>query len=437
MNAIRKHLKDFLAVIALLTVALGVSYYILQNQRLRIPFIDEKPFVVNAEFQTGQAVTAGQGQTIRVAGVRVGDIGKITLKDGRAVIRMDLDQEFKDLIHTDATALLRPKTGLKDMFIDLEPGTKDAPLVKEGWTMPIASTAPDVNPDEILGALDSDTRDYLKLLVNGAGRGLEGRGGDLRELFERFEPTHRDLARVTTAVAERRKNLRRLVSNLRILNERLASDDDDLSGVIDSSAAVLRQFAAEEGNVSAAVRELPAALSETTDALGKVETFAEVLGPTAQKLRPAARALNTANRAVIPLANSATPKLRSSIRPFVRESRPLVREITPVATRLGSASGELTSSLASLNKFFNMLAYNPNGREPADKAGREAGYLFWLAWLQHVGLNLFSTSDAHGTFRPTTIAGPCSTLEQVAANEPETAALVGIATALREACPSG
>ena len=437
MTAIRKHLTDFLAVIALMAVATGVSYYILQNQRLRIPILEEKPYVLHAEFSTGQAVTAGQGQTVRVAGVRVGDIGKVTLRNGRAVIRMDLDQEFKDLVHTDATALLRPKTGLKDMFIDLDPGTKDAPVVEQGWTMPIKSTAPDVNPDEILGALDDDTRDYLRLLVNGAGRGLEGRSGDLRDLFVRFEPTHRDLARVTSAVATRRKNLRRLVNSLRVLNERLAKDDDDLAGLIDSSAAVLRQFAAEETNVSSAVRELPTALSATTDALGKVETFAAQLGPTAEKLRPAARALNTANRAVIPLAKSATPKLRDTIRPFVRESRPLVREVTPVATQLGAASADLTQVFFRLNRFFNMVAHNPNGREPADKAGREEGYLFWAAWLQHVGLNLFSTSDAHGSWRPTTIAAPCQTLENIVANEPELAVIAGLTAALREACPTG
>ena len=63
---------------------------------------------------------------------------------------MDLDPEYKDLVHTDATALLRPKTGLKDMFIELDPGTDKAPLAKAGWTLPVSNTLPDVNPDEIL-----------------------------------------------------------------------------------------------------------------------------------------------------------------------------------------------------------------------------------------------------------------------------------------------
>ena len=52
----------------------------------------------------------------------------------------------------------------------------------------MANTAPDVDPDEILSALDADTRDYLKLLISGAGKGLKGRGADLQETFARLGP---------------------------------------------------------------------------------------------------------------------------------------------------------------------------------------------------------------------------------------------------------
>ena len=202
VTAIKKNLGNFAAIIGLIVIAAGVSVYILNEQRMRFPFFEPKPFQLKAEFSTAQAVVAGQGQTVRVSGVRIGDIGGVELKDGRAVIKMDIDQEYKDLVHTNATALLRPKTGLKDMFIDLEPGGGEAPVAKQGFTIPIRATQPDVNPDEVLGVLDTDTREYLQLLVNGLGRGLEGRGGDLRDLFARFEPTHRDLARVNGAVAD-------------------------------------------------------------------------------------------------------------------------------------------------------------------------------------------------------------------------------------------
>jgi phospholipid/cholesterol/gamma-HCH transport system substrate-binding protein len=418
-RAVREHLLDFVAIIGLVAIAVGVSYVILQNQRLRIPYLEDKPHVLHAEFATGQAVTAGQGQTVRVSGVRIGDIGDVRLKNGRALIEMQIDKEYADFVHTNATALLRPKTGLKDMFIDLDPGTEEAPVAKAGWTLPIRSTAPDVNPDEVYSALDADTRDYLKLLVNGAGRGLEGRGGDLRDVLRRFEPTHRDLARVNTAVAERRRHLRRLIHSLRVLNDELARDPDQLAGLIGSSAQVLRAFASEEQNLSNTVRELPSALRQTTDTLGRVESFADVLGPAAERLRPAARKLRGANEAVIPFAREIAPVLRTDIRPFVREARPLIRELQPGATRLSAATGDLGTTFAKLNRLVNLLGHNPGGREGPEKADRHEGYLFWLAWVQHMGLNLFSSSDAHGVYRPVTLGTPCATIQQLVTEEPE------------------
>jgi len=419
MTAIRKHLKDFLAIVGLFVVAMGVSVYILDNQRMRFPFIEPKPFELKAEFQTAQAVIAGQGQTVRVSGVRIGDIGGVELQDGRAIVRMDIDEEYKDLVRTDATALLRPKTGLKDMFIQIEPGTKQAPAAKQGWTIPIGATSPDVNPDEVFSTLDSDTRDYLKLLISDLGRGLTGRSSDLRDLFRRFEPTHRDLARLNGAIATRRNNLRRLISSLNTLNGSLAANDDDIAGFVDSSATVLRAFASEEQNISATVRELPSTLRTTTAALVKVEDFANVLGPTTEKLRPAARALDPANRAIIPFAKEVTPLLVDDIRPFVREARPLTRDLRPAAVQTADAAPGLTRSFTKLNSFFNLLAYNQNGREGPENAARQEGYLFWLAWAQHMAIQLFSSADAHGTLRPVTLAAPCATVEQLIDDQPQ------------------
>jgi phospholipid/cholesterol/gamma-HCH transport system substrate-binding protein len=408
-DAIRKRAGDFTAIIVLMVIALGVGAYILSQERLRFPFLQSAPFKLKAELATAQAVVAGQGQTVRVAGVRIGDIGGVSLKNGRAIVTMDLDPEYKGLIHTDATALLRPKTGLKDMFLEINPGSNSAPAAKANWTMPIRNTLPDINPDEIFSALDVDTRDYLKLLVNGAGRGLQGRGNDLQDVFRRFEPTHRDLARVSQAVATRRTNLRRLINSLNLLNGELASRHTDVSQLIGTSATVFRAFASEDANISRAVADFPAALRQTTGTLGKVQTYANVLAPTAEHLRPAVRALNTANHAIIPFAKETAPILRTQIRPFVRDARPVVRDLRPAAQNLAAATPDLTKSFGVLNHLFNMLGYNPAGH---NNPGANPGYLYTLAWLAHQGANIFASNDANGSFRPVFLAGTCGTLAQ-------------------------
>jgi len=435
-RAIRKHLRDFAAIVALAALAAAVGGYVLAHQRLRFPW-EGAPFRIKAEFATAQAVTPGQGQTVRVSGVRVGDITKVDLKDGRAVVTMDLDPSYKGFVHTDASALLRPKTGLKDMFIELDPGTGRAPRAKAGWTVPVRNTAPDVNPDEIFAVLDDDTRDYLKLLIGGAGQGLAGRGGDLRDLFRRFEPTHKDLERVNGAVAQRHRNLRRLVHSLDELNTELAGKDDQLAALVDSSSKVFRTFAAEQQNLGRAVGDLPGTLRQTTDTLGKVDRFARVLRPTADDLRAPVKALDRANAQAKPLAEEATPIVREQIRPFVRDARPLVRSLKAPATDLAASTPDLTSTFTTLNHFLNLASYNEKGRQGPTVAGRDEGYLFWLAWLQHNGAALFSSSDANGPFRPVTLGGTCTVLRQLTGDNPPLNLLFQPALLDQKVCGNG
>ena len=87
-KAIQAHLKDFAAIIGMVALAVGIGGYILANQRLRFPLIEEKPFKVWVEVENARGVTPGQGQTVRVAGMRVGDVG-----DGGARGRQGADPD--------------------------------------------------------------------------------------------------------------------------------------------------------------------------------------------------------------------------------------------------------------------------------------------------------------------------------------------------------
>ena len=414
---LRRNLRALLLVITMFALGSGIAAYILANQRLRFPLVEEAPLKLNMELASAQAVAPGQGQTVRVSGVQIGAIGEVRLRDGHALVELQIEPEYEGLIRADATALLRPKTPLKDMFLEVDPG-RGKPL-DEGDTVPLRNTLPDVNPDEFLAMLDADTRDYLRLLINGTGKGLEGRGTDLREVFRLFEPTHRDLARVNGAVATRRGRLRRLVTSLDRLSGELAGKEDDLAELVDSAATVFRSYAAEDQNISRAVRELPKALRQTTDTLGKVERLAEVLGPASENLRPAARALGRSQVALRPFAREAEPLVRKRIRPLVRDARPLVRDLGPAASNLARSTPDLTRVFRVLNNFFNMAAFNPRGREGPEISGREEGFLFWIAWVSHQSANLFATADAHGPFRPSLVAGSCQTFRAIVDSQPE------------------
>ena len=94
----------------LVVAGLVSAYVIVQNQRLRIPLLEERPFELKAEFETAQAVVPGQGQTLRVAGVQVGDVDDVELEDGVAVVTFGVDRDFLPVYkrRDDAAAPDRP-----------------------------------------------------------------------------------------------------------------------------------------------------------------------------------------------------------------------------------------------------------------------------------------------------------------------------------------
>jgi phospholipid/cholesterol/gamma-HCH transport system substrate-binding protein len=416
-TAIRKHLRDFLAVVGVVVIGVAIGAYILSQQRLRFPLIEESPKRIAVELQNAQAVQPGQGQTVRVAGVEVGKIGDVEVEDGLAVVELEIEREHEELIREDATALLRPKTALKDMFLEVSPGTGDP--VPEGGRIRVANTLPDVDPDEIYSALDADTRPYLRLLVSGAGKGLRGRGSDLQEVLRRLEPLHRDLARVTRATGRRRQALRRLVHNYGELMQELGREPDELRRLVSASRSTFDALAAENDDIETAVARLPGSLRASESALRETERFARVLGPSLESLRQPIRRLPAANAQLTPFLEESEPAIRREIRPFVRAARPFTDDLRLAARDLTRAVPDLSTALGEVNRFVNMGAYNPGGAEPvggslAQQRARSEGFLYWLAWTAQNGVSLFSTANAQGPWRRVTICGvPVSVLQSL------------------------
>ena len=425
-TAIRKHSRDFIAIALLLVVGIAVSYYIVQEQRLRIPVLEERPFELKAEFETAQAVVPGQGQTLRVAGVQVGDVDKVELEDGKAIVTFGVDRDYLP-VYKDATMLLRPKSGLKDMFFEMDPGTRSAGEIEEGGMVTLENTAPDVNLDEILDALDGDTQAYLRILLTGAGQGLDGRGRDLGKVLGSLGPINRDFRKLNVEVAKRKENLRRLVTNFNRLTETVGNSERDLTRLLESSSVALGAIAEQDPNVQRAVSLLPGTLEETRKALTNVTTFAAELGPTFDQLRPFARNLPEVNASTRELANSVTEPIKDEIRPFVRSAREPIPNLEKAARRLSKATPGLTAVGKKINVLGNMAAFNPNGAEEPGVANRDEGYLYWAGWLGHNGNSVFSTGDAHGFLRRIYLTMGCDEAASLLGSSPFAPLVTGLA----------
>ena len=433
---IRNHWRDFVAILLLLVVALGVASYILSQQRFNLPAwvpgLGQDFYVVNAEFKTAKAVTPGQGQTVTIAGVNVGELAKVELVDGRAIVQLKLKNEYGERVRKDATLLLRPKTGLEDMVVEMSPGSGEK--APEGWTIPVQNTLPTVQLDEILASLDRDTRDFLRLLVAGAGGGLDGVGDNLSATFKRFEPGAQYARQMTAKLVERRGNIKRSIHNLRLLVEAVGEKDDELAQLIDSSNTVFQAFANQDANLRDALQQLPPTLDVTNTGLRKTERLANALGPALEDLRPTARALGPTLRQLRPFLTTSTPIIRDQLRPFARDALPTVKSLRGAANGLSKVTPDLRDTLGVLNYLFNEIAYNPPGEA-------EEGYLFWASWANHIGSLIFTTQDAHGPLRRGTILISCTTadvLNTIIASDPRLGTIAQLTNLPqeRDICPS-
>ena len=229
--------------------------------------------------------------------------------------------------------LLRPRTGLRDMVAELNPGTRAAGRLPDGQRIPMGRTLPDVNLDEILAGLDTDTRTYLQLLLADAATGLRGTERPLADTLRRFEPTARDLRRVNAALALRRRNLARAIHELLAARRRAGRQGRQLATFVNSSNAVLGSLARQDANLRATLRGLPGALADTRRALGRAQALGAALGPTLQALRPGARALGPSLRQTRPFLERTTPVIRDrSARSCARPNRRRARCSPPRAT---------------------------------------------------------------------------------------------------------
>ena len=110
---------------------------------------------------------------MRIAGVDVGEVTGVSSHLAQlatpAVVTMDINQNGLP-IHADATAEIRSRIFLEgNFYVDLSPGTPNAPILGSGATLPAANTSGPVQLDRVLSALNIDARANLQTLLQGLG----------------------------------------------------------------------------------------------------------------------------------------------------------------------------------------------------------------------------------------------------------------------------
>jgi virulence factor Mce-like protein len=293
---------------------------------------------------------------VRIAGVNIGKVTKVQAYKGGdgnlSLVTMEIDKQGLP-IHKDATLKIRPRIFLEgNEFVDLSPGTPSAPTIDDGDTIPSTQTAAPVQFDQVLSALQSDTRDDLKQLLEGYGTALtyEPTGAD----DQSQDP---DVKGKTAAQALNRSidYAPGALKNASIVNQAfLGLESHDLSGLVDNTAKVTKALADNEASLQGFVSNFNTTLGALASEQSNLRASIAQLGPTLEHADSALAHLNASfpntrafAKEILPGVKE-TPATIDAARPWIAQARKLVSE-----SELGGLTKELKPATVDLAKLVN------------------------------------------------------------------------------------
>jgi phospholipid/cholesterol/gamma-HCH transport system substrate-binding protein len=311
-----------------------------------IPFT--RGYQVKAVFQSANSLRPSS--PVRIAGVEVGKVKKVEAQQGtdNAVVTMEIKQSGLPL-HTDATAKIRPRIFLEgNFFVDLKPGTPGAPELHDGDTIKVTQTSTPVQLDQVLTALQSDTRQDLRDVLEGLGTALrskptaaEDRDADpsargetaaksWNDSYVDAGPAARAQSRVNEALlgSQPDADLARLIEGGAKTAAGLVRNERQLKDLVSNFNTTMAALASEDGNLRTSIRELPGTLANANAAFASLNAAFPPTRAFAREILPGVR---------------ETPATITASFPWIKQARSLVSkpELGGLARDLSPATRDL------------------------------------------------------------------------------------------------
>jgi len=192
------------------------------------------------------------GDSVRVAGVRVGTVEKVTLRDDTtAVVSFDTDDDV--VLSTGTRAAVRYLNLVGDRYLELLDGPGSTRALARGAQLPIDQTEPALDLDLLLAGLKPvirglDPRD-VNALTNALLQIFQGQGDTLQSLLSKTSSFSNTLADNNTA-------LESLVDNLDTVLATLDKDGERFSGALDKFQRLTTELADDRDTIGTAIDSL-------------------------------------------------------------------------------------------------------------------------------------------------------------------------------------
>lgn len=343
--------KNVVVMALLLVLAAAAGSWVLGNQRFTAPWADRFEFA--AEFEAVPGVAPGNGQEVRMHGVIVGQITDARVNDaGRAELVMSLDPGHP--VYENARLVLRPKSPLNEMYVEIDPGAPPAARVENGETLPVTNTERPIQVDEVLGHLDDRARAALTTLLSEADVALAGADRTLPAGLDETGEVAGDLRPVLAQLERRRGQLAALVTALSDLSDAVAGDDARLADLAEGLSSTLRTVSGKSGDLDATLAQLPVLASRLASSTQAVSRLTAQLDPTLRDVHAATDTLPEA----LDRIDSTVRRLGRTVevaRPTIADARPVVADLRPAIADLREALPVAAKSTARLDPATALL----------------------------------------------------------------------------------
>ncbi|MCU1679976.1 MAG: Mammalian cell entry related domain protein [Amycolatopsis sp.] len=356
---LKRNVSVLIALIALAGVAGGI---ILTNQRVNFPW--DNKFEFYATFAGSPGVSPDHGQEVRIAGVAVGEI-KTADVDNRGMARLELSIDPQYKVYDNATVVLRPKSPLNEMYVELNPGNaaKGHPLAADG-VLPVTASQRPIEIDEVLDHLDDNSREALTTLLQESDTALAAAPQNLPQGLTATDQVAQKLQPVLAALNTRRDGIQHLVTALQQISSSVGDDGGRLQSLADSLQTTLSVLGQKSSSLDSVLGQLPDLTTQLKAATDSVGTLSSQLDPALDNLKNASSTLpdalskltgtvdqlNTTLDEAKPVVDKAGPVV-ADLRPYVRDLNVALPDLRVTTTRLDPVTSALVKYLPDLGAF--------------------------------------------------------------------------------------
>ncbi|MBB5166419.1 MCE family protein [Mycobacterium sp. AZCC_0083] len=203
------------------------------------------------------------GDSVRVAGIRVGTVEDVALRaDNTVHIGFDVDRDI--VLTTGAKAAVRYLNLVGDRYLELVDGPGSTRVMTSGAEIPIERTMPALDLDLLLGGLKPVIKGLnpqdVNALTSSLLQVLQGQGGTIQSLLDRTSS-------FTNALADKDQVVEQLFDNLHTVADTLAKDGDQFGGAIDRLEQLVTGIAQDRDPIGEAIDSLDKGTASMADLL--------------------------------------------------------------------------------------------------------------------------------------------------------------------------